>query len=127
MSTPGEMLGAIGRRLGNGRGEGDARVFRGRTIEELIPWIQRELGPDAIILRRREGLTGGVLGFFQQQRVEIEAVGGAPRLDVYGEQESATPPIGPPGVSPAAPLPAPLSDPAQLFARAGAGGGGGSL
>ncbi len=71
MSTPGEMLDALGRearnRLGGGRGrevEG-ARVYRGRTVEELIPQIERELGSDAIILRRREGLAGGVLGFFQ--------------------------------------------------------------
>jgi flagellar biosynthesis GTPase FlhF len=104
------MLSAIGRRFGNGRGEGDARVFRGRTIEELIPRIQRELGPDAIILRRREGLTGGVLGYFQQQWVEIEAVGGAPRLAVYDEQESATAPIAPPAPEPQF-EPAPPSDP----------------
>jgi hypothetical protein len=110
MSTPGEMLGAIGRRLGSGRSAGDARVFRGRSVEELIPRIQRELGPDAIILRRREGLTGGMMGFFQHQWVEIEAVAGGPRLDVYDEQESATPPIPPAAAEPApqaqlAPLP----------------------
>jgi hypothetical protein len=97
MSTPGEMLSAIGRearaRLGNGRTPGEPRVFRGRTVDELIPRIQRELGSDAIILRRREGLTGGVLGFFQQQWVEIEAVAGPPRLDVYDEQEAAAPPL----------------------------------
>src|ERR1700690_2091638 len=102
MSTPGEMLSALGRRLGTGRsGGGEPRVFRGRTIDELIPRIQRELGPDAIVLRRREGLTGGVLGFFQQQWVEIEAIAGAPRLDVYDEPESVTPPIEAPAPEPA--------------------------
>ena len=108
MSTPGEMLSAIGRRLG--RGAGEARVFRGRSVDELIPRIQRELGPDAIILRRREGLSGGVLGFFQQQWVEIEAIAGEPRLDVYDEQESATPALPPPAPAPvleAPPAPAP--------------------
>ena len=114
MSTPGEMLSALSRearaRLGAGRSPGDARVFRGRTVEELIPRIQRELGSDAIILRRREGLTGGVLGFFQQQWVEIEAVAGEPHLDVYDEQESAAPPIPPPpSAEPAEPLARPSS------------------
>ncbi len=45
MSTPGEMLEAISRRLGNGKSAGEARVFRGRSVDELIPRIQRELGP----------------------------------------------------------------------------------
>ncbi len=113
MSTPGEMLSAIGRRLGNGRGEGEARVFRGRSVDELIPRIQRDLGPDAIILRRREGLSGGILGFFQQQWVEIEAIAGTPRLDVYDEHESATPPVGPPAPEPVfEPEPAPALEPA---------------
>ena len=40
------------------------RTYRGRTIEELIPRIRAELGPDAIILREREGLMGGIGGFF---------------------------------------------------------------
>src|SRR5271166_4956243 len=106
MSTPGEMLSAIGRRLGSGRSADEPHVFRGRSVEELIPRIQRELGPDAIVLRRREGLTGGVLGFFQQQWVEIEAVAGEPRLDVYDESEDATPPIPPPAAPEPAPAPA---------------------
>ena len=45
MSTPGEMLSAIGRRLGSGRSADEPHVFRGRSVEELIPRIQRELGP----------------------------------------------------------------------------------
>ena len=61
-------------------------MYRGRTIEELIPRIERELGPDAIIVRRREGLTGGVLGFFQHPLVEIEAMPGTPGVDVYDER-----------------------------------------
>ena len=82
---------------------------------ELIPQIQRELGSDAIIVRRREGLTGGVLGFFQRAFVEIEAMPGAPGIDVYDEAESAepapapsaAPPLSPPpGVAPGVPAPA---------------------
>jgi flagellar biosynthesis GTPase FlhF len=95
MSTPGELLEALGRearaRFGNG-GEPTTRVYRGRSVEELVPQIQRDLGADAIIVRRREGLTGGVLGFFQRTYVEIEAMSGAPGVDVYDGDESASPP-----------------------------------
>ncbi|MCW3019641.1 MAG: hypothetical protein JWN10_1949, partial [Solirubrobacterales bacterium] len=62
MSTPGELLEALGRearaRFGAG-GTTPMRVFRGRSVDELVPQIQRELGADAIIVRRREGRTGG--------------------------------------------------------------------
>ncbi|HME04696.1 MAG TPA: hypothetical protein VKG38_16865 [Solirubrobacteraceae bacterium] len=62
-----------------------SRVYRGRSIEELIPKIQIELGHEAIILRRRSGLTGGIAGFFQRRFVEIEARPGAPRIDLYDD------------------------------------------
>lgn len=65
------------------------RTYRGRTVEELIPRIQRELGEDAIILARRDGLTGGLAGFFQRPFVELEAMEGGPRVDVYDEEEMA--------------------------------------
>jgi len=75
------------------------RTYRGRAIDELIPRIQQELGSEAIIVRRREGLTGGILGFFQHPFVEIEAMAGSPRLDVYDE-EDLPPPAGAPDVPP---------------------------
>ena len=53
--------------------DSDTKTFRGRSIEELLPKIRAELGPDAIVLRRREGLAGGVGGFFQKSYVEVEA------------------------------------------------------
>src|SRR5271165_521589 len=106
MSTPGELLEALGRearaRFGNG-GESQTRVYRGRSVEELVPQIQRELGADAIIVRRREGLTGGVMGFFQRAFVEIEAMPGGPGVDIYDEDApSATPEAqpAPPAVAP---------------------------
>ncbi len=119
MSTPGELLEALGRearsRFGNG-GQGATRVYRGRSVEEIVPQIQRDLGADAIILRRREGLTGGVLGFFQHQFVEIEAMPGTPSVDVYDEPEPALPP-GLPAAPPQEPTPehqpAPAAPPAQ--------------
>lgn len=52
---------------------GDVRTFRGRFLEELIPRIREELGAEAIVVRSREGLAGGVAGFFQKQFVEVEA------------------------------------------------------
>ena len=53
--------------------ETDTKTYRGRTLEELLPQIRAELGPDAIVLRRREGLAGGVGGFFQKSYVEVDA------------------------------------------------------
>ena len=44
----------------------------------MLPQIRAELGPDAIVLRRREGLAGGVGGFFQRPFVEVEARGPLP-------------------------------------------------
>lgn len=79
-----------------------ARTFRGRSIDELLTRIREELGEDAIVLRRREGLTGGIAGFFQHPFVEIDAVCGAPRLDVYDE---------PSGVSTAIPASVPPPSP----------------
>jgi flagellar biosynthesis protein FlhF len=84
---------------------GEVRVFRGRSLEEVLPQIREELGPDAIITRQREGLQGGIAGFFQKQFVEIEARAGvpsvqtspsgrrrAPVLDIYDDDDSVAPP-----------------------------------
>src|SRR3954447_10683874 len=50
----------------------DVKTFRGRSLEELLPQIRAELGPDAIVLRRREGQGGG--GLFQKKKyIEIDA------------------------------------------------------
>src|SRR3954464_7204466 len=53
--------------------QSDVKTFRGRTLAELPPRIREELGPNAIVLRRREGLAGGVGGFFQRSYVEVDA------------------------------------------------------
>ncbi len=84
--------------------ESATRVYRGRTVEELIPKIQAELGADAIVVRREKGLTGGIAGFFQRPFVEIEAKAGTPRVDVYDEQDAA--PALPPALLPAPAAPA---------------------
>jgi flagellar biosynthesis GTPase FlhF len=97
------------------RGEaGQVRTYRGRTIEELIPRIREELGPDAIILREREGLTGGIGGFFAQRCVEIDAQA-APRLSIYDDDFDAEDGDGlfPEAVAEVAPptVPAPAPEP----------------
>ena len=61
------------------------RTYRGRKLEDLIPQIREELGPDAIILRQREGLTGGMGGFFDQKCIEVDAQAAQPRVDSYDE------------------------------------------
>ena len=67
------------------------RTYRGRKLEDLIPQIREELGPDAIILRQREGLMGGVGGFFAQKCVEVDAQAAPNRsvrqIDIYDEDE----------------------------------------
>src|SRR4051795_3888827 len=53
-------------------GQDDVKTFRGRSLEEVLPQIRAELGPDAIVLRRREGVGGG--GLFQKKKyIEIDA------------------------------------------------------
>src|SRR4051794_282060 len=51
----------------------DTKTFRGRSLDEVIPQVRTELGADAIVMRRREGLAGGVAGFFQRSYVEVDA------------------------------------------------------
>jgi flagellar biosynthesis protein FlhF len=55
------------------------KTFRARSLTDALAQVRDELGPDAVVVRRREGLEGGVAGFFQKAVVEIEAQpGGAP-------------------------------------------------
>ncbi|HEU4703129.1 MAG TPA: hypothetical protein VFS37_11670 [Conexibacter sp.] len=70
----------------------DVQTFRGRTLEEVLPQIRSQLGPDAIVLRQRDGLMGGIGGFFQQRFVEVDARAGAQRIDVYDEEPTAPEP-----------------------------------
>src|SRR3954467_13017726 len=71
------------------------KTFRGRTLEEVLPQIKADLGPDAEIVRQREGLTGGVGGFFQRACIEVDARPGdvvedaqveAPRFSAYDDE-----------------------------------------
>jgi flagellar biosynthesis GTPase FlhF len=90
----------------------DIRVYRGRTVDELIPKIEAELGLDAIVVRRHRGLEGGIGGFFQRPFVEIQARAGTPRVDLYDEDPGN--PALPPAPGATAPQPA-LRRPAGAY------------
>jgi flagellar biosynthesis protein FlhF len=64
----------------------EIKTYRGASVEELLPQIRTDLGPEAVIVSRREGLVGGVGGFFQKKCIEIDARAGGPRIDVYDEE-----------------------------------------
>ena len=88
------------------------RVYRGRRISDVLPTIRAELGPDAVILRHREGVGGGVGGFFAQRFVEVEAMPSGPRLDVY---DDASDDLLDQVLAPPAPAPASDASAAQAF------------
>ncbi len=50
----------------------ETRTYRGGSLEELLPRILDELGPEAVITKQREGVLGGVGGFFGKRCVEVE-------------------------------------------------------
>src|SRR5215208_72715 len=52
--------------------EPEIKTYRGGSLEELLPKIRDELGPDAVIMRQREGIVGGVGGFFGKKCVEVD-------------------------------------------------------
>ena len=54
--------------------ETEIKTYRGNSLEELLPKIRDELGPDAVIMRQREGIVGGVGGFFGKKCVEVDVV-----------------------------------------------------
>ncbi|HEY2055724.1 MAG TPA: hypothetical protein VGH14_17470 [Solirubrobacterales bacterium] len=92
-------------------GDDQMKTYRGASIEELLPQIRADLGPEAVIISRREGLVGGIGGFFQKRCVEVDARTGGPRIDVYddgGEEpempvvEPAARPLAEPAAQPAA-------------------------
>jgi len=71
------------------------RTYRGRTFGEILPQIRSELGPDAVILREREGLVGGIGGFFAQRFIEVDArPGEAQPFTTEGDEPGgARPPV----------------------------------
>ena len=69
----------------------DTKTYRGRSLDDVLPQVRAELGPDAIVIRRREGLAGGVAGFFQRPFVEVDARKPLPdELDPVPRNDRAT-------------------------------------
>jgi len=77
----------------------ETKTYRGTSIEELLPQIRAELGPEAVIVTRREGLVGGIGGFFQKKCVEVDARQGGPRIDVYDDGDAPETVIEPPAMA----------------------------
>ncbi len=76
------------------------KTYVGRSLEELAPQIREELGPSAVILSQRQGLKGGVGGFFGTKSIEVLAADRVPtheqteamRAGNFGAAESASAP-----------------------------------
>jgi flagellar biosynthesis GTPase FlhF len=58
--------------------ESGSKLYFGDSLEDVLPEIRAELGPDALIVRQREGIVGGIGGFFGRKCVEVEARAAAP-------------------------------------------------
>src|SRR3954451_23776536 len=54
----------------------ETKTFRGLSLAEVETKVRAELGDDAVVVRQREGLSGGVGGFFQKRLYEVDAVPG---------------------------------------------------
>jgi len=54
----------------------EPKTFRGLSLAEVERKVRAELGDDAVVVRQREGLTGGVGGFFQRKLYEVDALPG---------------------------------------------------
>jgi flagellar biosynthesis GTPase FlhF len=70
------------------------KTYRASTLTDALAQVRAELGPDAVVVRRREGLHGGVAGFFQKAVVEIEAQAGG-GIDVRDDDAPAMPDVAP--------------------------------
>ena len=57
----------------------NVKSFRGLSLAEVEAKVRAELGDDAVVVRQREGLSGGVGGFFQRRLYEVDAIAGSLR------------------------------------------------
>jgi flagellar biosynthesis GTPase FlhF len=63
------------------------KTYRGRSLEEVLPRIKAELGPDALVVAQRDAHEGGVGGFFARRVVEVDvATGGPADVDSHDER-----------------------------------------
>jgi hypothetical protein len=76
-----------------------SRTYRGSSVDELLSRIKDELGDDAVVVRQRERLVGGVGSFFRKRFFEIDAmpatgtasgsVHDGPELDTFAAELAA--------------------------------------
>jgi flagellar biosynthesis GTPase FlhF len=50
----------------------NVKTYRGRSLEEVLPQIKAEFGPDALVVAQREAHEGGVGGFFAKRMIEVD-------------------------------------------------------
>lgn len=87
------------------------KTYRGASLAALAPQIRADFGDRAMIVRQREGVTGGIAGFFAKRCIEVDvtAMPSAdrvqPRIDTTDGPVAA--PLRAEGFSPFAPPAAP--------------------
>jgi flagellar biosynthesis GTPase FlhF len=64
------------------------KTFTGKSLDELLPQIREELGPDAVVLGQRDKVVGGIGGFFGSKQVEVTAADRMPNDDALIEMDS---------------------------------------
>lgn len=67
------------------------KTFRAKSLADALAQVRAELGPEAVIVRRREGLHGGVGGFFQKAIIEVDAHAGGSSIDLRDDDAPAMP------------------------------------
>lgn len=92
------------------------RTYRAETLEQVLRLVREDLGPDALVLRQRDGVTGGIGGFFGKRCVEVDARAPLPVpaqvravLDLYDSAADALPDWD----EPEPPAPAPEAGPEE--------------
>jgi flagellar biosynthesis protein FlhF len=48
------------------------KTYRGRSLEEVLPQIKAELGPNALVVAQRDASEGGMGGFFAKRMIEVD-------------------------------------------------------
>src|SRR3954451_25319970 len=56
----------------------ERRTYRAETLEQALQAVSDELGPDTIVVTQREGVVGGIGGFFGKRCVELEVEAASP-------------------------------------------------
>src|SRR3954471_10722683 len=71
----------------------EPKTFRGLSLAEVERKVRAELGDDAVVVRQREGLTGGVGGVFPRRLYEGAAMPGGPGAGAAPVAEPAPEPM----------------------------------